>query len=165
MSKDIGLIYKTDERKQRREEEKSRYYAEAELETEKILAKRSSLSRLWASWTLGLALIGLCVIFAESYEPPARSMRLFPDIPPAVTTCATLLAINTVIWIVWKRPEMWKIMNRYFLLSSGHPNAFSVVGNVFSHQSLKHLASNMAVLMVIGIPRMLSSFSALCSKK
>jgi rhomboid-like protein len=63
-----------------------------------------------------------------------------------------------MIWIVWKRPEMWRSMNRYFLLSAGHPNTFSVVGGIFSHQTFTHLASNMAYLLCIGIPRTFSFY-------
>jgi rhomboid-like protein len=156
------LTYNTDERKQRRAEETARYYAEAELPSEQILATRSAFSRLWQPFLFGLTIITISAIFAESYEPPARSMRIFPDIPPAVTTCAAIAIVNTVIWIVWKRPEMWRSMNRYFLLSAGHPNAFSVVGGTFSHQRLGHLASSMAYLFCVGIPRTsLSSFFTL----
>jgi membrane associated rhomboid family serine protease len=80
-------------------------------------------------------------------------MRIFPDIPPAITTVAAIAAINAVIWILWKRPEMWKTMNRYFLISSGHPNAFAIVGSVFSHQMGPHLMLNMVTLGVVGTLR------------
>jgi rhomboid-like protein len=79
-------------------------------------------------------------------------MRLWPDIPPAVSTCIALTALNTLVFVVWKRPEAWRSMNRYFLLSAGHPNAFSVLGSVFSHQFLGHLFRNSLFLFLVGIP-------------
>jgi len=56
------------------------------------------------------------------------------------------------IFVLWRRPEAWHILNRYFLQSVGHPNAFSVLGSAFSHQQFGHLARNTALLFLVGIP-------------
>jgi len=42
-------------------------------------------------------------------------------------------------------------MNMYFLQIPGYPYAFSILGNVFSHQKFLHLAANMAGLAIYGI--------------
>jgi rhomboid-like protein len=56
--------------------------------------------------------------------------------------------------IAWKRsPRAWFYLNRYFLLSAGIPNTFSIVGAVFSHQFFYHLATNLAALYACGVPR------------
>ena len=42
-------------------------------------------------------------------------------------------------------------MNKYMTMIPAYPRAFSALGNVFSHQSIKHLAVNMAYLMTVGV--------------
>lgn len=73
-----------------------------------------------------------------------------PEFPPSVATFVALFILNQIIFIAWKAPSAWKILNRYFLLSAGHPRALSLLGNTFSHQMLSHLAVNMSVLFLCG---------------
>ena len=69
-----------------------------------------------------------------------------------MATFVFLFAINAQIFVLWRVPSAWKFLNRYFLLSAGHPRAFSVLGNTFSHQMLSHFASNMVILYLVGTP-------------
>ncbi|KIW06821.1 uncharacterized protein PV09_02501 [Verruconis gallopava] len=125
---------------------------EAELKEEDLFADRSAFSRLWAPTLLGLTVVGLSWAYAESYEPPKSSMRIFPSISPAAATIFTLAGINLALVVLWRHPSAWKMMNRNFLLSPGHPHAFSIVGSLFSHQQFSHWMWNMSMLYVIGIP-------------
>jgi len=143
---------RSDERRQRKQEYKQKLAQAAEISTAELLAKRSALSRLWAPTLFALVVMAASVIFAESYEPPALSMRLLPSIPPAVATCGAIVLMNLALFIAWRSPQAWRTMNRYFLLSSGHPNSISTLGSIFSHQSFGHFAKTMALMMVIGIP-------------
>lgn len=96
------------------------------------------------------AVIGLSVLFARNYTPPPRAARLWPDMPPAAATVIGLIAVNTLILVLWRIPPAWRFLNRYFLSTPGYPTAISVLGNVFSHQQLKHMLPNMLVLWFIG---------------
>ena len=70
-----------------------------------------------------------------------------------MVTCAAITAINLIVYIAWKNPHAWKAMNRYFLLSAGVPNPFSVLGSVFSHQFwTTHLVQNTIFLFLVGMP-------------
>ena len=123
---------------------------EAELDVNEVTAERSAFSRLWAPITFGLAVAALSWIYADGYEPPKSSMRVFPTISPATATIVTIAAANLMMFVMWRHPNAWKFMNRNFLLSPGVPRAFSVVGALFSHQQFNHWMWNMAALYVVG---------------
>ncbi|KAF2401337.1 hypothetical protein EJ06DRAFT_388012 [Trichodelitschia bisporula] len=136
---------------ERKREHWERLKEAAQIEPEKIFAERSAFSRLWAPTLVGLGVAGLSLVYAESYEPPSLSMRLFPDVPPAMSTCIALAAANAAVFVLWRLPRAWWMMNRYFMLSAGHPNAFSVLGALFSHQYAGHLLQNMAFIGLVGL--------------
>ncbi|KAL1956983.1 hypothetical protein VTO42DRAFT_6472 [Malbranchea cinnamomea] len=102
--------------------------------------------------SLGIALLtaGLCCFYAEMYDPPLREKRMWPDTPPAAATAIGLIGVNAAIWLLWKIPPAWRMLNRYFISVPVYPYALSMVGSVFSHQQLRHLGVNMAILWFIG---------------
>lgn len=120
--------------------------------------------RIFPSLGVTILTIGLCYVFAETYQPPARKDRIWPDVPPAAATAIALLGANFAVYILWGFcPPAWRMMNRYFISVPLYPHALSVVGTVFSHQQLRHLATNMVILWFIGTRRELSSpFFFLC---
>lgn len=120
------------------------------LDANQIFAQRSAFSRLFPSTLFTAVFLYACYIFASNYEPPPTSARLFASVPPAVATFLLLFNLNALVFILWKQPAAWKFLNRYFMLSAGHPRVFSLLGNIFSHQYLKHLLSNMAILYFVG---------------
>jgi rhomboid-like protein len=120
------------------------------ISAEAILAKRSAFSRLAAPTLFAIAVIALSLVFADSYEPPSSTMRMLPTIPPCIATCGALTVVNLAIFVLWRRPGWWRFLNKYMLMSAGHPNTFSVLGNVFSHQGFAHLASNTTILFLVG---------------
>ncbi|KAI1820045.1 hypothetical protein F4861DRAFT_533979 [Xylaria intraflava] len=88
--------------------------------------------------------------FAAVYQAPSTSGRIWPDIPPAAATCITLIAVNVAIYALWKFPPAWRFMNRYMILVAATPRPLQLLGAMFSHQNMKHLAANMVVLWLFG---------------
>lgn len=123
---------------------------QAELDASKVLANRSALSRLLPATLFTLIFLSACYLFSQSYTPPSSNARLMPEFPPSVATFMALFVLNQIIFFAWRAPSAWKILNRYFLLSAGHPRALSLLGNTFSHQMPSHLIVNMAVLFLCG---------------
>jgi rhomboid-like protein len=123
---------------------------EAELDTDEIQKDRSAFDRLWRPVAFGLAVAWLSWVWAESYEPPKSSMRVFPSISPGTATIVAIAGLNLLVLLMWRHPNAWKMMNRNFMLSPGSPRAFSIVGALFSHQTLTHWMWNMGALWVIG---------------
>jgi len=110
----------------------------------------SAFSRLWPSGLLLVVTCGLAYVFATVYEPPTKGTRLWPDMPASAATMVSLIAINTAIFVTWRVPPLWRYLNTYFLQVPAYPYAFSLLGSIFSHQSLRHLTMNMFVLFMIG---------------
>lgn len=110
-------------------------------------------SRLFGPTTLGLAVILLVYNWAEYfYEPPIWELRMFREMPFSVATVSGIAAINFGVFLLWRMPPMWRILNKYTTVAPALPFSFSVFGNTFSHSSIVHLASNMAGLALFGIP-------------
>lgn len=111
----------------------------------------TNFQRLWPSTVFTVAFVGLSIIFARNYDPPTRETRLFPQIPPAAVTVMALMGINVMIFAAWRLiPPALKLLNKYFVWTPGLPVSSSLLGSLFSHQELRHLASNMLVLWVAG---------------
>lgn len=97
-----------------------------------------------------VSLIG-CFIFTKFYTPPARSKRVFQDVPFSVATILCIFALCFSVWFLWHIPVCQHVFNKYLCLVPGLPVAPSVLGNIFSHPRILHLAGNMACLFVYGI--------------
>ena len=97
-----------------------------------------------------LATLGVCYLFAQNYEAPVNQDRLWPETPPAAATALTIIGLNLAVYALWKVPPAWRMLNRYFIIVNAWPHAASIIGSVFSHQTLKHLAMNMGLLWFIG---------------
>ena len=112
--------------------------------------KMTKSQRLWPSTLMTLAVVGLSILFAQYYYPPSRRARLWPDIPPAAATGFAMIGVNVTIFLLWRIPPMWHFLNKHFVLIPALPYSFTLVGNVFSHQSFPHLITNMAMLWFVG---------------
>jgi rhomboid-like protein len=111
----------------------------------------SQARRIIPSFIVCTIVLSLCYLYATTYQPPQPSSRLFPDTPPAASTIFTIIGLNLLVYGLWNFfPPAIRLLNKYFISIPGAPNALSVVGNVFSHQSLYHLCSNMFFLWLIG---------------
>jgi len=108
---------------------------------------------LWPSTLFMVVSIVLLVFFAQNYVPPRKEARLFPDEPPASTTVYTIIAINSLMLLVWRIPMCWRFMNKHFLVISATPNYLSLLGSTFSHHGPGHLLANVVGLWLIGPSR------------
>ena len=125
-------------------------YSEKATSKLKEPPKMTKLQRLWPSTVVTLAILGLSALFAQNYHPPPRKARLWPDVPPAAATIFALIGVNVAIFLLWRIPPAWHVLNRQFTLIPAVPYCSSIILNVFSHQSFAHLVTNMAVLWFVG---------------
>ncbi|KAL2831988.1 hypothetical protein BDW59DRAFT_139519, partial [Aspergillus cavernicola] len=120
-------------------------------DTETDFSAFMTRDRLLPALAFTLLTFGLCYAFAVTYEPPAKADRMWPDLPPAAATVAAIIGTNVAIFALWRVwPPAWRLLNRYFISVPAYPRVFSLVGNVFSHQQLPHLAMNMLILWTFG---------------
>ncbi|KAI2616491.1 rhomboid-domain-containing protein [Hypoxylon sp. NC1633] len=106
--------------------------------------------RLLPSLAMTILVLAGCAAFAVFYTPPRRSDRLWPDIPPAAATCLGLIGFNLTVWITWRLPPMWPLLNRYFILIAATPRPLQLIGAVFSHHKFSHVVPNMVALWFFG---------------
>ncbi|KAF4124028.1 rhomboid-like protein [Geosmithia morbida] len=107
--------------------------------------------RVWpsaAAWLLGVGLMGSLTVV---YEEPADRHRLFPQVSAATATVGALVAVNVAVWVLWRVPPLWRVLNRHMMLVVGRPRPLSLLTANFSHIELGHLAVNMATLVAGGI--------------
>ncbi|KAF2761856.1 hypothetical protein EJ05DRAFT_187004 [Pseudovirgaria hyperparasitica] len=141
----IDIIYaEMAERKRKREEK-----AAAFKEPPEVLLKMSFFKRIWPAATMTSLIIIACLLYGATYTPPSASERLFPDYPPALATVAALLTINFAVFLLWHTPLVWKLFNRIMVIQPIFPRPLAMIGNVFSHQEFKHLASNFIGILLI----------------
>lgn len=115
-------------------------------------AQLSSLRRLLPSAIFTAAFLLAMYWLSEAWYEPRRIDRLWPDVPPAAATLFGLIIANSFIFALWRVwPPAWKYLNRYFISVPGYPYVWSMLGNTFSHQGVRHLIMNMAVLWLIGV--------------
>lgn len=128
-----------------------KYYTErAKLSESESPPEMTKFQRLFPSSIFVLFILGLCFTLPFLYTPPRNKDRMFPDLPPAAATVLGIVGANLVIYMLWHFPPFWRIGNKYFMTSAGLPNALSLLGNTFSHQTLKHFGANMLVLFIVG---------------
>lgn len=104
--------------------------------------------RLFSPLLFTLAICGGSYYFAQNWKPAPIQDRWFPDIPQSFTTVAVIIATNCAIFLAWKvpLPMSWRLLNKYFISVPALPYSFSIIGNVFSHQTVLHLGMNMFVI-------------------
>ncbi|KAE8393943.1 hypothetical protein BDV23DRAFT_148292 [Aspergillus alliaceus] len=115
------------------------------------VSKLTNGGRILRILSITLVTTGLCYLFADNYQAPAKSDRLWPDVPPAAATIMTIIGTNVGVFLLWKLcPPAWRLLNRHFITVAAYPRPLSLIGNVFSHQTVKHLLINMVVLWFVG---------------
>lgn len=71
--------------------------------------------------------------------------------PPAAATVISIILLNAIVLGAWRVPAAFRVLNKYFLTLPGYPRALSMVGNVFSHQTIGHFTMNMVVIWFVGV--------------
>lgn len=115
--------------------------------------KMTKRERLLPSSVFAALLVAGLVYYAEMYTPPEQASRIWPDLPPSVATITGILTICTLITFLWHIPMFHKTFNTFLLVCPAYPFAFSIVGNVFSHQGFVHLGANMFAVAMYGFSR------------
>ena len=139
-----------------------KYYEErATIVKDTVVPQMSTLARLGPSAFVVLAVLGFCYYLHENYAPPSRSARIFPDVPPAVSTLAGIVALNVAVTIGYRFPPFWRFFNRWFVSVPGYPVPASIVLSMFTHTAFTHLFFNMVVLCTLG--RIRKSYSTVPS--
>ena len=116
----------------------------------KEIPEMSSLAKILPSGLLAVAVITVAVLFAQNYKQPSRKARLWPDLPPAAATVIALIGVNVAVFVLWRVPHLWRILNRNFVVVPAYPYSMSMLMASFSHQDFTHLLSNMVVMWLIG---------------
>lgn len=130
---------------------KARDRAQSNLTLESPEVKNmSTAQRIAPSLFFVLACLAGLYYFTEFWEPPRRNDRLFPNTSLAMATCGTILAANVLVFYLWRLPPALRLLNKYFIVVPAYPYAFSMLGNIFSQHSFKHLAMNMLGLFLFG---------------
>jgi rhomboid-like protein len=127
-----------------------KYYIERSKVLPNTPPEMTWFQRLWPSTLVVLGVLGLCFLFPAVYTPPKNSQRMFPDLPPAAATVIGLILANTAVFLLWRFPPAFRMLNKYFMTVPGYPWAFSLIGNIFSHQAFSHFSVNMLVLYFVG---------------
>lgn len=109
--------------------------------------------RLLPSVGVALLVVGLCCLYADQYDPPPHDQRRWPDTPRSAATAIGLIGLNIAVFVLWRFPPAWRMLNRYFTITPVYPYALGLVGNMFSHQELRHIATNMLFVWFIGTKR------------
>ncbi|KAG9568943.1 rhomboid-domain-containing protein, partial [Aureobasidium melanogenum] len=128
-----------------------KYYEEqATIIKDNKIPNLSTLRRLGPSALVLLAVLAGCWMLEETYNPPPKSARMFPDVPPAIATLGAITAINLAVFIAWRIPPLWRTMNKTFQVTAAYPFAIGTLGAQFSHQGFRHLFVNMVMLWPFG---------------
>jgi rhomboid-like protein len=129
---------------------KLKYYEERSRVLPSQPAPMPTMKRLLLPAILVLATIGISVLLASVYVPPSHTARLWKDMPPAAATIISIIIANSIVFCAWRVPPAWRTLNKYFIVAPGYPFSFSMIGNFFSHQQIKHFATNMVLLWFAG---------------
>lgn len=129
---------------------RSKLNASSKLTLEDV-ADKGPWRRLLPSFFFVALVMGLCFLYTLTWMPPKRSERLFPDVGLAFATIGGVITANLCVYALWKWPPAWRLLNKYFITVPGMPIPLSLLGNVFSHQTFKHVAVNMLWLLILGL--------------
>lgn len=110
----------------------------------------SNTRRLLPSLLFVLAACLGLYTFAQYWEPPRRSDRLWPNMSLSMATCTGILAVNVLVFLLFRFPPALRILNQYFIAVPAYPYSFSMLGNTVSHFQFSHIATNMISLFIFG---------------
>lgn len=128
-----------------------RYEEAAQVTPDSAPRDTPIVQRLGPAFILMLATLYAAYWLSESYTPPPRSARIFPDTPPAVATVATLAGALVATFLLSRLPPLWRFTNKYLTIVPAYPYAMSILGAAFRHQPFSHLVTNTISLAVFGL--------------
>jgi rhomboid-like protein len=127
------------------------YEDQATIIKDNVVPKLSALQRLGPATILALFTLTGLVILSDQYTPPSKSARIFPDYPPAVSTLGAITAITLTTFILSRLPFFWRANSKFFCIVPAYPYAVSLLGAAWRHDTISHLAANLATLWLFGL--------------
>ncbi|CAK7565617.1 MAG: hypothetical protein SEPTF4163_003539 [Sporothrix epigloea] len=121
----------------------------------------SRWQRLWPSYATVMALligggVGVSSIEALSSTTGGSvggegSLAVPSALSASAATIFTLIGANIAVFVGWRLPPLWRLLNRYMIVVPATPRPLSLLGAMFSHQKASHLFANALFLWFIGI--------------
>ncbi|PHH84336.1 hypothetical protein CDD83_2105 [Cordyceps sp. RAO-2017] len=106
--------------------------------------------RVLPSATLVALALAFMAAVCSVYEEPAARYRLLREVSASQATVGALVAANGLVWLAWRAPPLWRLLNRYMILVVATPRPVTLLTAVFSHSRLPHLVVNMVPLWLVG---------------
>lgn len=126
------------------------YEDQATIIKDNTVPQLSVLQRLGPATLLALFTLTALVVLSDQYTPPSVDARIFPDIPPAIATIGTITAITLSTFILSRIPIFWRANSKYFCIVPAFPYSVSLIGAAWRHDTVYHLAINLATLWLFG---------------
>lgn len=127
------------------------YEDQATIIKDNTVPQLSLLQRLGPATLLALFTLTAFVVLSDQYTPPSLSARIFPDTPPAVTTLGVITAITLATFVFSRLPVFWRANSKFFCIVPAYPYAISLLGAAWRHDTVSHLAANLATLWLFGL--------------
>lgn len=127
------------------------YEDQATIIKDNVVPNLSTLQRLGPATILALFTLTGLVILSDQYTPPSTSARIFPDYAPAVSTLGAITAITLTTFIASRLPFFWRANSKFFCIVPAYPYAVSLIGAAWRHDTVSHLAANLATLWLFGL--------------
>lgn len=126
------------------------YYKQGQSDL-KVPPELKAWERILPSVTVVGLVLGLLATVAAVYQEPEARYRVFPEVETATATLGALIALNVLVYLAWKAPPMWSLLNRYMIFCVATPKPLTLFTATFSHQKLGHLVINMLPIWAFGI--------------
>ena len=108
-------------------------YAKAAQSDIKEVPDMKSWERILPSATVVALVVGFLAALCTVYEEPSSHFRLFPEISTAYATVGAIIAINALVYLPWKAPPLWAVMNKYMIFVVGMVRPITLFTAPFSH--------------------------------
>lgn len=126
-------------------------YYKAATSDIKEAPQMSMRERVGPSAVAFLLVMGFLASLTMVYNEPSERYRLLPEVSTATATVGAMIAVNLLVFGLWRIPPLWKALNKYMILVVGKPRPLTLFTANFSHQEFKHLAINMVILGLGGV--------------
>jgi rhomboid-like protein len=129
-----------------------KYYEEqANVLKDNVFPSLSIIQRLAPALLAVCGIVAFSLFLATNYTPPPTSARLWPDTAPAVSTMTAITILLGTTFLLSRLPPFWPFLNKYLTLVPAYPRAITPLTAILRHDTLYHLAINLAVIWSFGL--------------